>query len=157
MGARFIACGFIALQLIAIPAVAQDLGHRFVGSAGLNAGRQPDPGLYVSDRLAYYRATTLRDRGGNVVPTEGLDLDAFANAFGVLMSFDVPSTPLISSVAAAVPLASVRIRSERPESSLDRRGLGDVYLQPVQLGIRSGRVEAMAAYELYLPTGLFRL
>ena len=143
--------------LVSAPAAAQDLGHRLVGTQGLYAGRQREPGLYVADQLAYYGADTLRDRDGDVVPVEDLRLDAIGNALGLSLVLEIPGASTFVTMTAAVPLARASISSERPEASIDRFGLGDVFLQPIAFGWRLPHVDVIAGYSVYLPTGLFRL
>lgn len=148
----------VAFTLLAPPvAAAQDLGHRLVGTQGLHAGRQRDPGLYVADQLIFYTADTLRDRDGAVVPIEDLQIDALANALGVSAVFEIAEISTYVAFAAALPLARASISADQPEASLDRTGLGDVFLQPLLLGWRVPHLDVIAGYSVYLPTGLFRL
>jgi hypothetical protein len=136
--------------LVAAPARAQDLGHKLPGTLGLSAGRQAEPGLYLSDQLAFYAADTLRDRAGGVVPVVGLRLRAWAN--GVGLSGAVPLGPVFLNFAGSVPLAHVRINSELPQASIDKFGLSDARVQPLGLGWRSPHLEVVGSYALYIPT-----
>lgn len=142
---------------IASPAAAQDLGHRFIGTLGARAGEQRDEGLYVADRLVYYSASTFRDRSGRPLPTGDARLTAIANAFGLAATFEVEALETYVSFVAAAPLAAVSLVAETPEASVDRFGLGDVYLQPLGLGWRLPHVDLIASYAVYVPTGIFRL
>lgn len=148
---------FASTLLVSVPAAAQDLGHRLVGTQGLYAGRQREPGLYVADQLAYYGAETLRDRDGDEVPVEDLRIDAIGNALGLSLVLELPDDTTFLTMTAAVPLARASLSSERPEASLDRLGLGDVFLQPLLLGWRVPHLDVVTGYSVYLPTGLFRL
>jgi hypothetical protein len=144
-----------ALLAISAPAAAQqDLGHKVLGSIGLEAGAQPGPGFYLSDRLAYYRANELFDRNGQEIPL-GLDLDALANAFGARLTFPVPPLAASANLSLGLPLAWVSGSTERPEASLDRYGLGDLYVQPLSLGWRMPRADLVTGYGFYAPTGRF--
>src|SRR5262245_3111109 len=60
----------------------QEIGHKILGGVGIDAGVQSEPGLYFAGRLVRYGATQIRDREGNVVPLQGLDLDAWGATFG---------------------------------------------------------------------------
>ena len=75
----------IAVLFHASIAAAQmaDLGHRLPGGVGLDAGTQPEQGLYVADRVVWFTSDRVNDREGNAVPIANLDIDAVANAFGV--------------------------------------------------------------------------
>src|SRR6476661_8690478 len=74
---------FLSLLLTTTTLVAQDLGHKRPGLLGLDAGRIPEPGLYFVDRLAISEAEKLRDRSGQLIPTEPFQLLGRANAFGL--------------------------------------------------------------------------
>ncbi len=136
-------------------AQAQDLGHKLVGTVGLDAGSQPPPGLYLADRLVYYRADRAYDRDGDRLDIAGLDIDAVGNALGVAAVLALPAIGASYGAAAAAPIASVRLRSDRPEASVDRFGLGDVALKPIQLGWRFDGAAVLAEYAVYIPTGRF--
>ncbi|MCZ7682804.1 MAG: transporter [Sandaracinaceae bacterium] len=147
----------LVLGALSAPAAAQDLGHRVLGTLGSRAGEQRDAGLYVADRLVYYGASTIRDRAGQPLAVEGFRAEALGNAFGLAATFEIPELATYVSFAAAAPLARVSLRADRPEASLDRFGLGDVYLMPAGLGWRVPHLDVVATYGIYVPTGLFRL
>jgi hypothetical protein len=127
----------------------QNLGHKVLGTLGLEAGAQPGPGVYFSDRALFYRARELFDRNGHALPV-GLDLQAFGNGLGVAAVFR--AGPLHLTTSFGVPVSRVQVNTARPEASLDRFGLGDVYVQPLRLGARFPRFDAVASYAFYLPT-----
>jgi hypothetical protein len=137
------------------PAHAQDLGHRFVGALGLDAGAPAPPGVYVGDRLLYYTADRLRDRHGAPIAVEGLDIDALGEAVGVAAIVDVPALHGTVGMALALPLAKSRTSADQPEAEIDRFGLGDVTVKPLQLGWRFDRARLLTEYTLYFPTGRF--
>ena len=153
--------GFILLSFLVVcaelmPAAerveAQDLGHKLPGLIGLDAGRVPPPGLYAIDRVVWYGADEVRDRAGNRVPVGDLRLLGISNAMGLSYTLTRGSRSFTATVAA--PLARLRLNiHDRPEASLDRFGLGDIYIQPGRLGWRSGRVDLVGSYGLYIPTG----
>jgi hypothetical protein len=144
---------FAALALLSSRvASAQDLGHKVLGTAGLQAGRQPDTGLYVSDLIVTYKATKLMDRHGNALPV-GLDLDALAGMFGVAFAYEVPKTKTFVNVAIALPAAHAAVNTSNPIASIDRFGLSDLFVQPLKLGWRTPRFELVTGYAFYAPTG----
>lgn len=151
----------IAICLMALGAGAlegQDLGHKLPGVIGLDAGRIPEPGLYVVDRVLSYEADELRDRFGNVIPAGHFELQAFANAAGVAYTVRLPRNDLFLSVAASAPLARFSLDvHDRPEASFDRFGLTDIFIQPARLGWRHSQFDVVGGYAIYLPTGKFPL
>jgi hypothetical protein len=148
----------ISMKLI-IPAEgvhAQNLGHKMPGLIGLDAGRIPEPGLYLVDHVVTYTADEVRDRNGNAINIPNLQLSALSNAAGVSYTMKLAGRPLFLTLTGALPVARFRLNvPDRPEASFDRFGLTDIYIQPARLGWRQERFDAVASYSLYLPTGDF--
>jgi hypothetical protein len=56
------------------------------------------------------------------------------------------------------PIAQVKLNIEnRPELGLDRFGLADFYIEPLQLGWRKQRFDLITSYGIYLPTSKSQL
>ena len=128
-----------------------NLGHKIPGAVGLDAGTQPEAGVYVASRFLYYDAIRVRDRDGARVPIPGFDIDGYAYAFGVAGTVELESG-LLLSFAAAAPVARLSIASGDPRAEVDRFGLGDVFVKPLQLGRRWPRADLLASYAFYAPT-----
>jgi hypothetical protein len=136
----------------------QDLGHKLPGLIGLDAARIPEPGLYLLDRFVSYEASELRDRRGDIIPVGELRLEALSNAVGLSYTIKFAQKSLSLTATAAGPIARFRLNvQDRPETSFDRFGLADVYIQPARLGWRQNRFDLIGSYGLYLPTGLSAL
>ena len=144
----------LLLALTVRPAPAQQLGYKLLGSAGIDAGVQPPPGLTVIDQTLHYGAGELRDRQGNIVPIDGLSLSATGTALGASYTTKPRRLPYLS-FAFGVPVASIHVNSSEPAASLNGYGFGDVFLQPIKVGWREGRYDVVAAYVAYAPTGRF--
>ncbi len=129
-----------------------DFGHKVLGSLGIGAGSQPEAGLYVANKFFWYSANDLVDRNGRSLPV-GLDLDAIADGVGVGGTYRLPKLPLYLNASLAYPFVSVNANTDRPEASLDTFGFGDLYVQPLRLGLRLDRVDAVVGYAFYAPTG----
>jgi hypothetical protein len=144
----------LALLLTSACAFAQDLGHKLPGLLGLEAGRIPEPGLYLVDRIMIYEAEKLRDRNGNLVPAAPFNLQGLANAFGVSYTTKISKNSIFLTMTAGGPIAQVKLNIEnRPEIGVDRLGLGDFNIQPFRLGWRKRRFDLVTSYGIYLPTG----
>jgi hypothetical protein len=144
----------VDLVLAANSVDAQDLGHKLPGLIGLEAGKVPPPGLYLVDRLVSYDADELRDRRGATIPVADLRLLGRANGVGLSYTIQLPRRTTSFTMTAAAPLARLRLNiHDRPEANVDRFGLADIYIQPALLGWRLDRVDLVASYGLYLPTG----
>jgi hypothetical protein len=143
----------LALLLTTASAFAQDLGHKLPGLLGLDAGRIPEPGIYLIDRLAIYEAEKLRDRNGNLISTAPFNLLGRANAFGVSYTIKISGSLMFLTMTAGGPIAQVKLNIEnRPEIGFDRLGLADLYVQPFRLGWRERRFDLVTSYSTYLPT-----
>ena len=143
--------------LVAPPSEAQQgLGNKILGTLGLRAGSQPESGLYLADRFLLYSADQVVDRNGQRIPVN-VDLDAVANAFGIAGTFELPWLSTYVNAAIGVPVAHVTLETDRPEASVDKYGLGDVYVQPIKLGWKLSHLDVVAGYAFYAPTGRFEL
>jgi hypothetical protein len=60
------------------------------------------------------------------------------------------------SVAAGFPLARISISSDAPPVSIELAGFGDIFVQPLKIGLRRPRFDALALYTFYAPTGRFQ-
>lgn len=135
-------------------AQGQDLGHKTLGTIGLLAGAQPQPGVYASTRLVYYAANELVDRDGRSLPV-GLDIDSWADDIGLGATFAVKPLAATWSVSLGIPILYSRFETEQPQASLDRFGIADLYLSPAFLGWRLPLVDLVTGYAVYAPTGRF--
>ena len=133
---------------------AQQLGYKLLGSAGIDAGVQPPPGLTVIDQTLHYAASELRDRLGNVVPIDGLNIRGTGTALGASFTHKTRAAPYLS-FAIGVPVASIHVSSDEPAASLNGFGFADLFVQPVKVGWRQHRFDVVAAYAAYVPTGHF--
>jgi hypothetical protein len=146
---------WLAVTLFAAtPASAQQLGTKVMGGLGIDAGTQSPPGLFVVERFIQFTADRARDRNGDLLPIQGLNLLARANALGVAYTLGPQRSPYLT-VAASVPYARAALNSDNPVVALDRLGLGDAYMQPIKIGWRAPRYDVVASYAFYAPTGKF--
>jgi hypothetical protein len=136
--------------VIARVAAAQDFGHKVNGTLGLHAGDRAEPGIGVGAQVVDYRANQFKDRNGDTIPVSG-ELSALAVLIGGEAAVKFGGTCV--SVAAAVPVAHVTLSIDRPETNVDLFGLGDVYVQPIQLGWRWQHLDLITGYAFYVPTG----
>ena len=132
-------------------ALAQDLGHKLPGLLGLEAGKIPEPGLYLVDRAAVYEADELRDRNGNLIATGPFHLQAVVNAVGISYTTKIGNSTFLTMTAGG-PIARLQLNVQNsPEIGVDRFGLGDPYIQPVRFGWRKPLFDLVTSYSIYLP------
>jgi hypothetical protein len=84
-----------------VAAGAQNLGHKLPGLLGLEAGRIPEPGLYLVDLAARYQANELRDRNGNLIAFGPFNFSAAANSFGVSYTTRLASNTMFLTMTIA--------------------------------------------------------
>ena len=139
---------------VARPTTAQQLGYKLLGSAGIDAGVQSPPGLFVLNRALHFGSDEVRDRHGNVVPISGLNIDAFGNSLGAAYTLQTRHRQYLT-FALGLPVARLRVNSDRPEASINGQGFSDMFLQPLKLGWRERQFDVVTAYMIYVPTGKF--
>jgi hypothetical protein len=142
------------LVAFATGASAQELGHKILGSVGVDAGVQAESGLYLASRFQYYAANRLEDNNGNRVPIRGLDLNVIGAVIGAGVTFKYPHLPYLS-LGFSVPIARIGVSSDDPRIAVTFSGLGDVYVQPLWLGWRLPHVDLVAGWSFYAPSGMF--
>jgi hypothetical protein len=143
-----------ALLLPGLATADGELGHKILGAVGLDAGSQAPEGIYAAQRFTRYSADELMNRRGDRVPIQGLRLDGYATALGVAGTYKPAGGSLpYFSAAFAVPVAWVSMHADLPPTSLDRFGLGDIFVEPLKVGWRLPHLDAVASYGFYAPTG----
>jgi hypothetical protein len=133
---------------------AQQLGYKLLGSAGIDAGVQPPPGLAIVGQTLHFSASEIRDRQGTIVPIDGLSIEATGSALGVSYTTKTKRAPYLT-FAAGLPVASIRVSSDNPAASLNGYGFSDLFVQPIKVGWRQPRFDVVTAYMVYAPTGHF--
>jgi hypothetical protein len=148
------AAGLFVVLLIAGRADAQDLGHKTLGTVGLRAGTQTPTGIYLVDRLFLYTASEATDRNGNRIPIN-LQATAVVEAIGFSGSYELPRLHTYVNASFGVPVTRATLNTDDPRVSLDKLGLSDLYVQPLELGWRLRHLDLVTGYDFYIPTRSF--
>src|SRR5215471_16636797 len=144
-------CAVLLLPSVTVD--AQNLGHKLPGLLGLEAGRIPEPGLYLVNLAANYQADELRDRNGNLIAIGPFNFSAAANSFGVSYTTRLASNTIFLTMTMSGPIGRVKVSvPSQPNTDLDRTAHGDPYVQPIRLGWRKERFDLVTSYGIYLPT-----
>ena len=141
--ASLLACGSARAQ--------QAVGHKLLGTLGLQAGSQPSTGVYIVNQFMTYAAERLIGPDGNALPV-GLRLNAYSEVLGVGGTYEVPRLATYVSASVGLPMARVSLNTQRPDASIDLFGLGNLYVQPLRLGWRFPRFDVLLGYAFYAPT-----
>jgi hypothetical protein len=133
-------------------AVAQLNGPNIKGDMGLKSGSQAPPGGYFIVPLYFYSADALKDRHGNVVVEGSLDTAVFGPGFNYVSTKKVAGANY--GFLVVLPFANNRLQGGQIDEN-PGQGLTDMYVQPVNLGWHTKRVDTVVAYGLYVPIGRY--
>jgi hypothetical protein len=157
LGERLAAAALVLSGVLAVGtagAQQQNLGNKILGTAGLDAGKQADPGLYLVNRYLSYGAYAAIDRNGNQLP-DRLALAVVSDALGITGTLELKPLATYVGVSVSVPFSRVSRPGDDFQSSIDTFGLADMYFQPLRLGWRLPQVDLVAGFAVYIPTGHF--
>jgi hypothetical protein len=131
---------------------AQYKGLRIPGSAGLQAGTQAPPGIYVGNLFWVYPTDTLKDDNGDEIGSGNTSLTPMLEA--ILVSWVTNYKIFGGNVGGTVGLPWMKNLIERDLLDIDSGwGYSDSILTPLQIGWHKPRYDMLAGYTLYLPTG----
>jgi hypothetical protein len=137
------------------PSYAQLNTQHVMGLAGLKSGTQPPPNLYLIAPVFYvYHTDKVRDRNGDRLP---IDASITSVAYGA--GFTVVTTRKIAGANYGFQLlfplgANNRLQATEIDVN-PGGGLTDSLFSPINLGWHFGRADAIAAYNIFVPTGRY--
>lgn len=140
--------------LFAASVQAQLRGSHLLGQVGLESATQGPPGLSLLVLPAYlYNTSEVKGDNGNVL-AQNFSLNSYAAAAGLAWVFDKKVLGGKLGGSFFLPFVTNKIQSNvvNQKSSF---AFTDSYLQPVQLGWHRERVDYMASFNLYIPTGSY--
>jgi hypothetical protein len=140
--------------IIYIPSHAQMKGDHLLGQVGLQSGTQGPPGLNLVVIPVYlYSASKLKNDKGSVVDAD-LNLNSYVAAAGLTWVLD--KKILGANIGGSVLLPFVTNKIEANETSAKTSfAYSDSYIQPIQLGWHGKRLDYIASFNLYIPTGKY--
>jgi hypothetical protein len=138
--------------------MAQLNGFNIKGDFGLGAGTQAPPGGYYGVFFYRYGTDTIKDRDGNTITipsgsgNNSLNLFAFAPLLSVVTTHKV----LGANYGFVVVPSLVNTSLESPRFGQNPGpGLGDTYVQPINLGWHMKQADVVAGYAFFAPTGRY--
>jgi hypothetical protein len=140
---------------MAASALAQPRGQYILGTTGLNSGVQPQPGLSYTNLFTFYA-------GGSLVGGDGRDVLGFKTPnLAVDQNIFTYTTPYKLfggnyGMKMDLPIANGRIAATRPGLSTMPLALGDVYVEPFNLGWHLPTADLRVAYGFFAPSGADR-
>ena len=146
----------LALGMLAVgprPAIAQLNGFNIKGDVGLGAGTQPPAASFYGVEFYRYSSDTIKDLAGRQINAGG-DLNQFV--FAPMLSIVTKRQVLGANYAFVVVPKLVNVSLESPRFDQDPgAGLGDTYVQPINLGWHTRRADVVAGYGFFAPTGRY--
>lgn len=130
-------------------------GHNFRGDWGLLSGTQPEPAFYAGLPYGRYDVDAVRDQAGDKLPRDA-NLNVNAIAPYVWWVSDIELLGANYGVFGTLPVLDNAL--EAPTLGIDARsgfGLGDLYLQPINLGWHLPQADFVAGFGVTTPTGRY--
>jgi hypothetical protein len=135
--------------------IAQLLTQHVKGSVGLKAGSSPPPGGYVVLPILYaYHTDTVKDRNGDKLPIDASITSAF---FGAGYSH-VTTKKILGGLYGFTVLFPVGANNRIQGTEIDANpgaGITDSALTPISIGWHHPRVDTLAAFNIFIPTGRY--
>jgi hypothetical protein len=157
LGARVMMC---LIAFGSAPVDAQMNGHNALGDFGVLSGSQPDPGFYAAGLFLSYDSDQVLDRDGNplsLLPAADpstIGINALVALLWWVSDFQILGANY--GIIAAPSLANGRLEAPALGRTLDVGwGLGDLYVQPVNLGWHMNQVDFTAGLGLFAPIGRY--
>ncbi|MFB9078221.1 transporter [Flavobacterium procerum] len=145
----------IAAVLFSLSGTAQLKGGHILGSSGLKSGSQaPENTLSVYIPGYIYTANCMRNADGNKVGNP--DFSMFLTGIGASYISNFKILGANYGATLLVAFASNTIQGNYIDSN-SPFAFTDMLLQPVQLGWHNKKADFVFSYQLYLPTGKYKL
>jgi len=131
---------------------AQYGGHNLLGDFGLMAGSQAPQGRYAGVFIPYYRTDTIKGGKGQEIETQST-LDVFGVMPFVTWVTDVEILGGNYGGLVAVPFLNLGVEVSRFDLETGNFGLGDIYVQPVNIGWHAEQADFLLSYAFTVPVG----
>jgi len=147
----------LAIVIGAAPTQAQLATQHIKGTTGLKAGSQPPPHVYVIGPLVYvYSTDEVKDPDGNTLfRSADAALTSVAAAGGVSV---VTTKKLLGGSYGYSVLFPAFANNRIQGTEIDANpggGLTDSAVTPISLGWHFNKADAIAAYNIFVPTGRY--
>jgi hypothetical protein len=133
--------------------MAQLNGENLKGDFGLSAGSQAPPGVWTGFMYYRYHIDQINDRNGTKLSLNG---DTSVSAGIGLVNAVTKKKFLGANYGFLVALPVLNYQLETPHFvSNPSAGVGDIYVQPLQLGWQTKKADLIAGYGFFAPTGRY--
>ena len=146
--------GIILLLIVSLPAIAQERGQYIPGTAGLNSGLQTPEGITYANLFIWYPATKFKDQNGDTAPID-FDLDLLVDLNMLAYTSKAKFLGANYGMAVVVPIVNSPVSLPRLGAGINPTGIGDLYVEPINLGWKLKKADVKVAYGFVAPTGKF--
>ncbi|HYV00533.1 MAG TPA: transporter [Pyrinomonadaceae bacterium] len=146
--------GIILLLIVSLPAIAQERGQYIPGTAGLNSGLQTPEGFTYANQFIWYPATKFKDQNGDTAPID-FDLDLLVDLNMLAYTSKAKFLGANYGMAVVVPIVNSPVSLPRLGAGINPTGIGDLYVEPINLGWKLKKADVKVAYGFVAPTGKF--
>jgi hypothetical protein len=142
------------LLIISLPAIAQERGQYLPGTAGLNSGMQTPEGFTYANLFIWYPTSKFKDQNGDTAPIN-FDIDLIADLNLLAYTTKAKFLGATYGMAVVVPIVNTPVSLPRLDLDISPTGVGDIYVEPINLGWKLKKADVKVAYGFVAPTGKF--
>jgi len=154
-----VAASLILTALVSTPASAQLGGANFKGDYGLTSASQPTPGWWLGLYYVAYDTDTIRNKNGDRISFDPSRRGSVTAQGIAPLAWWVSEKKILGgnySLQISPSLANTKLAA--PVFGLDQDtgfDLGDLYVQPINLGWHKDRADYTAGLGVYVPIGKY--
>jgi hypothetical protein len=146
----------LALSVGVSPALAQLNTQHIKGPTGLKSGSQPPPRVYVIGPLIWvYKTDTVKNADGDKIALGDADITVGAYGAGALV---VTTKKILGGNYSFSALFPAFMQNGLQGTEIDKSsglGITDTQVSPITLGWHFKRADAIAGYNIFVPTGRY--
>jgi hypothetical protein len=144
----------LLLLIFSRPALGQERGQYVPGLGGLNSGLQAPEGFTYANVFYWYPTSTLKDNFGNKAATN-FKIDLIVDLNVLAYTTKAKFLGATYGMSVGVPIVSTAVDLRRLNTGASPWGIGDLYVEPVNLGWKLKKADVKVAYGFVAPTGKF--
>jgi hypothetical protein len=140
--------------ILSLPTIGQERGQYIPGTGGLNSGLQTPEGITYANYFFWYPTTKFKDQNGNSAAIN-FDIDLLVDLNLVAYTTKAKFLGATYGMAVGVPIVNTPVSLPRLSAGISPTGIGDIYVEPINLGWKLKKADVKLAYGFVAPTGKF--
>jgi hypothetical protein len=142
------------LLIVSLPAIGQERGQYIPGTGGLNSGMQTPEGITYANYFFWYPTKTFKNQTGNKAAIN-FDINLLVDLNLFAYTTKAKFLGGTYGMAVGVPIVNSPVDLPRLGAGISPTGIGDIYVEPINLGWKLKKADVKAAYGFIAPTGKF--